>query len=79
MNEYKTKALEIISAWNALDGNEQRDFCRNCVARSIREGRKLKPGNEIDDAMTDAVACHSKDCASRPDVKGFGTFIGVFT
>lgn len=53
MNEYEVKALEIISAWNALDGNEQRDFCRNCVARSIREGRRLKPGNEIDDAIND--------------------------
>lgn len=53
MNEYKTKALEIISAWETMTGREQRDFCRNCIRRSIREGRKLKPGNEIDDAIND--------------------------
>lgn len=46
INEYEVKALEIISAWNALDSNEQRDFCQNCVRRSIREGRKLKPGKD---------------------------------
>ena len=53
MNEYMTKALEIINEWNAKDGTERHNFCRNCVYRSIKKGRKLKAGNEIGDATND--------------------------
>lgn len=53
MNEYMTKALEIISEWNAKSGEERYSFCRNCVYKSIKNGRKLKAGNEIGDATND--------------------------
>ncbi len=53
MNEYMTKAMEIISEWNAKSGEERYNFCRNCVYRSIKNGRKLRAGNEIGDAVND--------------------------
>lgn len=53
MNEYMTKALEIINEWNAKDGTERYNFCRNCVFRGIKNGRKLKAGSEIGDAIND--------------------------
>jgi len=51
MNEYMTKALEIINEWNAKDGTERYNFCRNCVFKNIKNGRKLKARSEIGDAM----------------------------
>lgn len=51
MNEYMNKALEIINEWNAKSGTEQYDFCRNCVFKSIKNGRRLMPGDEIGDAV----------------------------
>jgi len=53
MNEYMTKALEIISEWNAKSGEERYNFCRNCVFKGIKNGRKLKAGSEIGDATHD--------------------------
>lgn len=53
MNEYKAKALEIIAEWEAKDGTERYNFCRNCVFKSIKNGRKLKAGSEIGDATHD--------------------------
>lgn len=53
MNEYMDKALEIITEWNAKDGTERINFCRNCVFKGIKKGRKLKAGNEIGDATND--------------------------
>ena len=53
MNEYKAKALEIIAEWEAKDGTERYNFCRNCVFKSIKNGRKLKAGSEIGDATND--------------------------
>lgn len=50
MNEYKAKALEIIAEWNAKDGTEQYNFCRNCVLKAIKEGRRLAHGDELGDA-----------------------------
>jgi len=50
MNDYMTKALEIINEWNAKDVTERYNFCRNCVFKSIKNGRKLKAGSEIGDA-----------------------------
>lgn len=51
MNEYKAKALEIIAEWNAKSGEERYNFCRNCVLKGIREGRRLAHGDELDDAI----------------------------
>ncbi len=53
MNEYKVKALEIIAEWNAKDGTERYNFCRNCVYKSIKNGRKLRAGSELGDAVND--------------------------
>lgn len=51
MNEYKAKALEIAAEWNAKSGEERLNFCRNCVLKGIREGRRLAHGDELDDAI----------------------------
>lgn len=51
MNEYMIQALAIIDEWNAKTGAEQQVFCRNCVLKGIREGRKLAHGDELDDAV----------------------------
>lgn len=51
MNEYKAKALEIVAEWNERSGEEQLNFCRNCVLKGIREGRRLAHGDELDDAI----------------------------
>lgn len=51
MNEYKAKALEIAAEWNAKSGEERLNFCRNCVLKGIREGRRLAHGDELDDAV----------------------------
>lgn len=51
MNEYKAKALEIVAEWNAKSGEERLNFCRNCVLKGIREGRRLAHGDELDDAI----------------------------
>lgn len=51
MNEYKAKALEIIAEWNERSGEERLNFCRNCVLKGIREGRRLAHGDELDDAI----------------------------
>lgn len=51
MNEYMTKALEIAAEWNAKSGEERLNFCRNCVLKGIREGRRLAHGDELDDAI----------------------------
>ena len=51
MNEYKGKALEIINEWEAKDSTERYNFCRNCVLKALREGRRLAHGDELDDAI----------------------------
>lgn len=51
MNEYMTKALEITAEWNAKSGEERLNFCRNCVFKAIKEGRRLAHGDELDDAV----------------------------
>ena len=80
MNEYMTKALEIINEWNAKDGTERYNFCRNCVLKAIREGRRLAHGDELDDAINstyEAVAWKMLDAdklaenLKRRDSKGF--------
>lgn len=53
MNEYMIQAQKIISEWNAKSGAEKYAFCKNCVLRSIKNGRKLMPGDEIADAVQD--------------------------
>ena len=53
MNEYKTAALQIIHEWESMDGKQQQDFCRNCVRRSIKRGRRLAHGDELADAVND--------------------------
>lgn len=80
-NRYMMQALEIISTWEAMDGSEKQRFCRNCVRKSIRKGRSLRPGNEIGDATNDTyikvveqladadkMACNIK----RRENQGFG-------
>lgn len=44
-------AQEIINQWNSMTGEAQLDFCENCVKRAIKQGRKLKAGYELDDAI----------------------------
>ena len=44
-------AQEIINQWNSMTGEAQLDFCENCVKRAIKQGRKLKAGYELDDAV----------------------------
>lgn len=44
-------AQEIINQWNNMTGEAQLDFCENCVKRAIKQGRKLKAGYELDDAV----------------------------
>ena len=51
MDKYMMQAQEIISEWESKNGEEQQAFCRNCVLKSIRGGRKLKPLDEINDAV----------------------------
>lgn len=53
MNEYKITAQQIVNEWNAKSGAEKYAFCKNCVLRSIKNGRKLMPGDEIADAVQD--------------------------
>lgn len=81
MNEYKTKALEIITEWNAKSGEEQYNFVRNCVLRAIREGRRLAHGDELGDAVNSTyvmVACNLLDAdklarnIERRANKGYG-------
>ena len=50
MNEYTSKAIEIIDEWNAKTGAEQEAFCRNCIRKAIKGGRRLAHGDELDDA-----------------------------
>lgn len=80
MNEYMTKALEIIAEWEAKDETERYNFCRNCVLKAIREGRRLAHGDELDDAINstyEAVAWKMLDAdklaenIKRRDSKGF--------
>lgn len=51
MNEYMNKAIEIINEWDAMTGTERHNFCRNCVLKAIREGRRLANGDELGDAI----------------------------
>ena len=51
MNEYMIKAMEIAAEWNAKSGEERLNFCRNCVFKAIKEGRRLAHGDELDDAV----------------------------
>lgn len=51
MNEYIDKALKIVAEWNAKSGEERYNFCRNCVLKGIREGRRLAHGDELGDAI----------------------------
>lgn len=51
MNEYMDKALKIVAEWNAKSGEERYNFCRNCVLKGIREGRRLAHGDELGDAI----------------------------
>ena len=53
MSEYMIQAEKIITEWNAKSGAEKYAFCKNCVLRSIKNGRKLMPGDEIADAVQD--------------------------
>lgn len=48
-------AQEIINQWNSMTGEAQLDFCENCVKRAIKQGRKLKAGYELDDAIQSAA------------------------
>lgn len=48
-------AQQIISEWNGMTGEEQFNFCQNCVRREIKQGGKLKPGMEFDDAVQDTA------------------------
>jgi len=43
-------AQEIINQWDSMTGEAQLDFCENCVKRAIKQGRKLKPGYDLEDA-----------------------------
>lgn len=54
MNKYMIQALQIISEWNSMTGDEQQTFCRNCVLKAIRGGRRLAHGDELDDAAHSA-------------------------
>lgn len=49
-------ANEIINDWNAKTAENQQAFCRNCVLKAIRQGRKLKHGNDVEDAMQSTFA-----------------------
>lgn len=51
MNEHMDKALKIVAEWNAKSGEERYNFCRNCVLKGIREGRRLAHGDELGDAI----------------------------
>lgn len=51
MNEYMDKALKIVAKWNAKSGEERYNFCRNCVLKGIREGRRLAHGDELGDTI----------------------------
>ena len=51
MNEYMDNALKIVAEWNAKSGDERYNFCRNCVLKGIREGRRLAHGDELGDAI----------------------------
>lgn len=56
MNGYKIQALEIITEWNTKNGEERYNFCRNCVLKAIREGRRLAQGDELGDAVNSTYA-----------------------
>ena len=45
------KAIEIINQWDSMTGEEQYTFCKNCVKRELKMGRRLKAGIEFDDAV----------------------------
>ena len=49
-------AVEIINDWNAKTAENQQAFCRNCVFKAIKQGRKLKNGDNLEDAMQNTFA-----------------------
>lgn len=49
-------ANEIINERNAKTAENQQTFCRNCVFKAIRQGRKLKNGDNLEDAMQNTFA-----------------------
>lgn len=49
------KAIDIINQWNAISGEDQLKFCEKCVKLAIKQGRRLKPGYEFDDAVQDTA------------------------
>lgn len=51
MNEYKTKALEIITEWHDMTPEQQLKFCQVCVCKTIKRGRTLKPLYDMEDAV----------------------------
>lgn len=73
---------EIISQWNALTPEQQINFCQNCIKKSIKSGRTLKPGYDMDDATQETYCkvlqrlanvdklkadCQRRDSQGKPD------------
>lgn len=45
------KAMEIIGTWYAMSDAEQQAIVRNCVLKAIRKGRKIMPGDSLEDVL----------------------------
>ena len=44
-------AIEIINVWNAISSEQQINFCKACVRKAIKNGRKRKTGYDLEDAV----------------------------
>lgn len=54
MNEYMNQAKGIVNEWNDMTPEQQLNFCKACVCKAIKQGRTLKPGYDMEDAIQEA-------------------------